>query len=94
MISSLFPQTPQIARLMRNVSRVRALQNQRERKKKKSAVSNYIQRQDSKSDPEATPRLPRQQLVLQNISVVGPQPPRVPLEERRGSGAEEQSAGA
>lgn len=34
MISSLFPQTPQIARLTRNLSRVRVPQNQRERKKK------------------------------------------------------------
>lgn len=42
-ISSLFPQTLQAARLMRNWSRVWALHNQRERRKKKSAVSNYIQ---------------------------------------------------
>lgn len=54
----------------------------------------YSRRQDSKADPEATRRLPTQQLVLQNISVVGPQPPRLPVEEQRGAGAEEQSAGA
>lgn len=70
------------------------LQNQRERKKKISSEQLYSRRQDSKSDLEATPRLPTQQLVLQNVSMVGPQPPRLPLEERRGAGAEEQSAGA
>lgn len=39
MISSLFPQTPQIARLMRNLSAAESKGKQ----KKKSAVSNYVQ---------------------------------------------------
>lgn len=38
-------------------------QNQRKRKKKISSKQLYSRRQDGKSDPEATPRLPTQQLV-------------------------------
>lgn len=91
MISSPFPQNPQIARLMR----MQVSQNQRERKKNNSAVSNYIegdkmasqtqrqlqgcQHSSWYSSPGSSP---------QNVPMVGPQPPQLPPKEEQ-----QQSAG-